>query len=130
MEPIEGDPFAGLIQIDEISAQRGFSDASGSSRASGDVTEGRDRRRLSEQFRSYYAKHLDPTEMPEATDMDALEAIDAAQALFDEKLKSGFAPSFEEVEFSRLSRHYRSKTNNINTNPTDGWIRSCRSRSI
>ena len=95
VEPIKGGPFSGLIRIDEINAQRGFSDANtdrGSS--SSEVAEGK----LSEQLRSYYEKHLDPSEMPEGKDLDALEAVYKAQQAFDEKLKNCFEEAITEVE--------------------------------
>ena len=34
---------------------------------------------LSDQLRSYYAKHLDPTDRPDPHDLGALQAIEAAQ---------------------------------------------------
>jgi len=101
-EYIEENPFAGLIRIDEINAQRGFSDAASSRDHSADNADenvGRgDTRKLSNQLRSYYTKHLDPSEMPESGDMDALEAIHTAQELFDEKLKSCFSEALKEVQ--------------------------------
>ena len=101
-EHIEGDPFKGLICIDEINAQRGFSDAGNIRGRSGndgeDIRERSDKRKLSEQLRSYYAKHIDPREMPEPSDVEALEAIYQAQTLFDEKLKEGFGVALKEME--------------------------------
>jgi predicted ATP-dependent endonuclease of OLD family len=92
-EAIEGDPFRGLIRINEIHAQRGFADASGR-----DAGASKDERRLSEQLRTYYNKHIDPSDMPEASDLEALEAIDVAQATFDAKLQIGFSTALKEVE--------------------------------
>lgn len=101
-EYIEENPFSGLIRIDEINAQRGFSDAGNNREASSEATEesvGRgDKRKLSEQLRSYYAKHLDPSEMPELSDVDALEAIHTAQTLFDEKLETCFSEALKEIQ--------------------------------
>lgn len=91
-EPIEGDPFDGLIKIDIINAQRGFSDPN-----SGDASSNTDRR-LSAQLRQYYDNHLDPTEFPESSDLDALEAIEAARAAFDAKLKNSFRLAITELE--------------------------------
>lgn len=90
--PLIGDVFKGLIKIDVINAQRGFTDANadnGAYKAIGN---------LSVQFREYYEKHLDPSVQPEATDIDALEAIDLAQTSFDARLKSSFKDSLEELE--------------------------------
>lgn len=101
-EYIEENPFAGLIRIDEINAQRGFSDAGHNRDQNLDGSEdssGRgDKRKLSEQLRSYYAKHLDPSEMPESSDIDALEAIHTAQTLFDEKLETSFSEALKEIQ--------------------------------
>lgn len=101
-EPIEGDPFKGLIRIDEINAQRGFGDAnSKGASVDSDVRENHERsekRKLSEQLRFYYAKHLDPSEFPEPSDLDALQAIENAQSVFDERLKVGFSDALNELE--------------------------------
>jgi predicted ATP-dependent endonuclease of OLD family len=97
---IKGDPLRGLIRIDEIGAQRGLGSAAslGWDEKSGGDRGRRDQRRLSEQLRSYYSKHLDPSEFPEAEDLAALSAIKQAQDQFDAKLKSSFAPALEEME--------------------------------
>ncbi|MER2511219.1 MAG: AAA family ATPase [Nitrosomonas ureae] len=101
-EYIEEDPFAGLIRIDEINAQRGFSDAGNNRDVSSEGVEesaGRsDKRKLSDQLRTYYAKHLDPSEMPELSDVDALDAIHTAQTIFDEKLEISFAEALKEIQ--------------------------------
>ncbi len=95
-EPLEGNPFKGLIRIDKIDAHRGFSNLSSKSYDEEGTYDNKGR--LSEQLRSYYDKHIDPTKMPEASDIDALEAIYQAQKQFDEKLKSGFKSKFGELE--------------------------------
>lgn len=91
-ESMDKEPFEGLIKIDVISAQRGFSDPkteddSHSSFAS-----------LSTQLRQYFAKHLDPSESPDNNDIEALQAIEAAKTVFDEKLKTSFTPAIKELE--------------------------------
>ena len=92
MESLEGDPFDGLFKIDIINAQRGFSDPnSGEGPANTD-------RRLSSQLRHYFNEHLDPSELPEASDLDALEAMEAARTAFDQKLKSSFSVAIGELE--------------------------------
>jgi predicted ATP-dependent endonuclease of OLD family len=95
--PIEGDPLNGLIRVHDIPAQRGFGeeqsgqdDEDESATASGS--------RLSEQLRSYYAKHLDPTKGPDPKDLGALQAIEAAQDAFDMRLTESFKAAFTEVE--------------------------------
>lgn len=92
MEPLEGDPFDGLFKIDIINAQRGFSDPN-----SGEGTANTDRR-LSSQLRHYFNEHLDPSELPEASDLDALEAMEAARTAFDQKLKNSFSVAIGELE--------------------------------
>jgi predicted ATP-dependent endonuclease of OLD family len=97
---IKGDPLEGLIRIDEIGAQRGLGSAAslGWDEKNGDGRGRRDQRRLSEQLRSYYSKHLDPSEFPEPEDLTALSAIKQAQDQFDAKLKASFTPALEEIE--------------------------------
>jgi predicted ATP-dependent endonuclease of OLD family len=91
-EPLDGDPFNGLFKIDIINAQRGFSDPnSGVSGSNND-------RRLSSQLREYFEKHLNPLEIPDANDLDALEAIETARTAFDKKLKESFKSSIGELE--------------------------------
>ncbi len=94
---IEGDRLAGLIRVNEISAQRGFGEF-----ASPDGAEATPSRagssRLSDQLREYYKKHLDPTDRPDPSDLGALQAIEAAQEAFDRRLAESFADAFAEVE--------------------------------
>lgn len=97
-EYIKENPFAGLISIREINAQRGFSDANNISFDGLKESTPQDNKyKLSDQLRVYYTNHLDPSEMPELKDVDALEAIHTAQTLFDERLKISFAKAFEEI---------------------------------
>jgi predicted ATP-dependent endonuclease of OLD family len=91
-EPLDGDPFDGLFKIDIINAQRGFSDPN-----AGEGVTNTDRR-LSSQLRQYFDKHLNPTELPEVSDLDALEAMEAARTAFDQKLKTSFSAAIGELE--------------------------------
>lgn len=93
-EPLEGDPLKGLIKINIINAQRGFSDPNTSNSNDNPKAVGS----LSTQLRSYYDDHLNPSNMPDSSDIGALEAIDSAQTTFDEKLKISFAPALLELE--------------------------------
>ena len=73
-EPLDGDPFQGLIQIDEITAQRGFGHAGAARSARGDdaADDPQDNvggKKLSTQLRSYYTHHLDPFDRPEPHDL-------------------------------------------------------------
>ena len=91
-DPIKGDPFDDLIKIDVITAQRGFSDPK---------TEDESHSRsasLSAQLRHYFSKHLNPSEVPDATDIEALEAIEEAKTVFNQTLKTSFKPAIGELE--------------------------------
>lgn len=95
--PIDGDPFHGLIRIDEISAQRGFGDVSADHGDESAVT-AHGSRKLSVQLGQYYSRHLDPYENPEAKDLLALKAIEDAQKAFDSRLKEGFKNPLTEMK--------------------------------
>lgn len=96
-EAIEGNPLDGLIRIDEIAAQRNLG---GGGDENDDLDEDKtgDGRKLSNQLRSYYSRHLDPSESPEAADLDALEAIETSQKVFDDRLADGFKSALEELQ--------------------------------
>jgi predicted ATP-dependent endonuclease of OLD family len=99
IESIEGNPLEGLIRIDEIAAQRGVGD--GAERSGSDGDSGgprRERQWLSEQMRSYFARHLDPSEFPEPEDLEALQAIETSQKAFDQRLTWSFANALEELK--------------------------------
>lgn len=95
-EYFDGDPFRGLIRIDPITAQRGLSDVDDDDGQS--HSERSDKRKLSIQLRDYYSKHLDPSDLPDASDIGALEAIDTAQKSFDGKLEVAFKQALFELE--------------------------------
>lgn len=94
--PLESNPLSGLIRVHEINAQRGFGDHSDDNQ--GDSARPSGARKLSEQLRSYYSRHLDPGDSPDISDLEALRAIEAAQSAFDTKLGSSFEPAIREVE--------------------------------
>lgn len=94
--PIESDVLAGLIRVHEIPAQRGFG-AEQPSQEDEDLPASAGSR-LSDQLKSYYAKHLDPTKGPDPKDLGALQAIEAAQDAFDKRLAESFKVAFTEVE--------------------------------
>ncbi len=95
--PIEGDPLRGLIRVHDIPAQRGFGEEQ-SGQDDDDALTTTAGNRLSDQLRSYYAKHLDPTKGPDPKDLGALQAIEAAQDAFDKRLTESFKAAFTEVE--------------------------------
>jgi predicted ATP-dependent endonuclease of OLD family len=100
VEPLDDNPFKGLIKIDEVPAHRGLSDYS-EPRGDGDESDqyetGR-RQLLTTQLRRYYGKHLDPLKAPESSDILALRAIHTAQVAFDERLKDYFKIPIGELE--------------------------------
>ena len=101
--PLDKDPFKPLLRIDEIAAQRDFADAGDRRGGMGgddqaDSGAWRYKRKLADQLRSYYDRHLDPTKSPAAEDYEALAAIQLAETNFDTRLKVGFAAAFEELE--------------------------------
>ncbi len=87
---VDGDVLKGLIKIDVINAQRGFSDANS------ELTD--NSKNLSSQLRKYYNEHLDPELEPNEEDFDALESINKAKNTFNENLNQRFQPSFLELE--------------------------------
>jgi predicted ATP-dependent endonuclease of OLD family len=95
--PLEHNPLNGLIRVHEINAQRGFGEVSSEDSDDDDSTP-RSGRKLSEQLRTYYRRHLDPGDAPDLSDLDALRAIAAAQDAFDIRLTSSFKPALQEVE--------------------------------
>jgi predicted ATP-dependent endonuclease of OLD family len=94
--PLESNPLSGLVRVHEISAQRGFGEASEGDGDDGSAGHGGNK--LTEQLRAYYRRHLDPGDSPDESDLDALRAIEAAQAAFDDRLTTSFGPALREVE--------------------------------
>jgi predicted ATP-dependent endonuclease of OLD family len=93
-ERLEGNPFDGLIKIDEITAQRGFSDPNTSDNKGPKNNSGN----LTAQFKEYFSKHLNPSNQPDPADVDALQAIDEAKSIFDNNLKMSFSSALKELE--------------------------------
>ena len=88
--PIDGNPLDELIRVNAIAAQRGFGEASAEDSNADGETIAAGRKPLSQQLRTYYAKHLDPSDSPVAADLDALEAIEQSQEVFNDRLETGF----------------------------------------
>lgn len=100
VERFEGDPFDGLLQINEIPAQRGFSD--GDSHDNDDRTDQRhtsrrEAKRLAKQFSEYFYRHLDPNDKPNSVDIIALKAIEDAQKAYDSQLEISFEGPLKEM---------------------------------
>jgi predicted ATP-dependent endonuclease of OLD family len=94
---LDGDPFAGLVRIDDVPAQRGLGYEP--SRKIGDGSSAPTATRtLSFQLRAYYDKHLNPREVPELSDLTALAAIETAEKSFDQRLAEQFKPALEELQ--------------------------------
>lgn len=91
--PLEGDPLEGLIRIDIIYAQRGFTDPNAEN-----IRSERGIGNLSAQLRDYYRKHLDPYNEPDEADLRALQAIVDAQDSFDKNLEDRFRTSLDELK--------------------------------
>lgn len=89
---IDGDVLKGLIKVDVINAQRGFTDANTEN------AENTSHTNLSAQLRTYYDRHLNPSIEPTESDLDALESMNIAQDAFDEILKESFKTSLAELE--------------------------------
>jgi predicted ATP-dependent endonuclease of OLD family len=92
--PLERNPLLNLIRVHEINAQRGFGDSADEGQDESKPGSGR---KLSEQLRTYYRRHLDPGDSPDVHDLEALRAIEAAQSAFDSRLTVSFAPALREV---------------------------------
>lgn len=86
----DSDPFKGIFRVDTIEAQRGFSDPHSDT--------GKSVSNLSSQLNEYYKRHLNPSDMPEAEDLGALEAIEKAQTEFDKRLDIAFEKTLGEIK--------------------------------
>lgn len=91
--PLDSDAFNGLIKVDIINAQRGFSGTNPE-----EINDSNNNKNLSSQLRSYYDKHLNPSINPTPDDLKALKAIQDAKAIFDQNLKESFSSSLGELE--------------------------------
>ncbi len=92
MECLDQNPLDGLIKIDMIAAQRGFSDP--------DTDDEVDQysSSLSAQLRGYYDRHLDPEKNPTPEDLSTLHALETAQAAFDQNLAEKFESAINELQ--------------------------------
>ncbi|AAZ27669.1 AAA family ATPase [Colwellia psychrerythraea] len=84
-------PFDGIFKVDVIEAQRGFSDPNSSEIKQSNGG-------LSGQLNQYYNRHLNPTDLPDVADLEALETIDNAKELFDIRLNKSFKEALGEIK--------------------------------
>jgi predicted ATP-dependent endonuclease of OLD family len=96
--PLNDDPFKGLIKVNVINAQRGFSDPHSGMNSDDHSEAGKGRGSLSSQLQSYYEHHIDPYKLPEEKDIDALQAINDAQDIFEKKMKEGLSVALMELQ--------------------------------
>lgn len=92
MECLTDNPLKGIVRINMISAQRGFSDTDKKEHYSVERTS------LSSQIRGYYDKHLDPEKTPLPEDLSILAATEQAKKVFDQNLETKFEPAIKELE--------------------------------
>jgi predicted ATP-dependent endonuclease of OLD family len=90
---LDSEAFCGLIKVDIINAQRGFSGTNPEEVESNNI------KNLSSQLRGYYDKHLNPSDNPTINDITALSAIHSAKLIFDDNLQQSFKPALSELEF-------------------------------
>ncbi|MCG7432546.1 AAA family ATPase [Kocuria indica] len=91
-------PIRSLVQIDLITAQRGFSDPATKSSPAEALAGRNDSGRLSRQLSGYYKTHLDPNAMPDVKDLEAISVISEAQHQFDQRLHTAFSEALAEME--------------------------------
>lgn len=92
MECLTANPLKGIVRINMISAQRGFSDTDKKELSEVERTS------LSSQIRGYYDKHLDPEKTPSPEDLSILVATEQARKVFDQNLETKFEPAIKELE--------------------------------
>ncbi|WP_146345490.1 ATP-dependent nuclease [Phaeobacter marinintestinus] len=96
-EGIGPNPFAGLLHIREINAQRGFADAGEGKDDDGEPIHAASRK-IASQVQPYFRKHIDPETDPTPNDVKALKAIHDAETTFNARLKEGFADAIKELK--------------------------------
>ena len=92
MECLTDNPLKGIVRINMISAQHGFSDTDKKELSEVERTS------LSSQIRGYYDKHLDPEKTPSPEDLSILVATEQARKVFDQNLETKFEPAIKELE--------------------------------
>jgi len=96
---LQSNPFKGLINIREIPALRDFSEGRGAVQLdSKGLKSEKVAGSLSSHVRGYYEEHLDNSDEVNLDDIDAFGAIQKAELAFDNRLKTGFAPVWDELK--------------------------------
>ncbi|MGN0604729.1 MAG: AAA family ATPase [Oscillospiraceae bacterium] len=90
--PLDFDPFKKLIRIDIISAQRWLEDSN-----ENDGETNSENNLLSAQLRDYYDRQLDPEHKPSASDIRALNELQAAKDVFDKQISKRFQGAMDEL---------------------------------
>ena len=93
---ISNDQFEKIIKVDSVGAQRGFSDSETNS-LNGELNTF-EKGSLSVQLKEYYQKHINPEDMPDVSDVIALDAMEIAYRQYEKKLQEGFKSTIKEVE--------------------------------
>jgi len=92
-EPLTSYPFHQLFKVDIIDAQRGFSDPN-----SLHNNTNKQLGNLSGQLNQYYTRHLNPSDLPDEDDLDALCSIGEAKSSFDTRLNTAFEKALGEIK--------------------------------
>lgn len=90
--PLDFDPFKKLIRIDIISAQRWLEDSNEDENDTKSESS-----LLSAQLRDYYDRQLDPERKPSASDIRALNEMQAAKEVFDKQISKRFQNAMDEL---------------------------------
>lgn len=89
---LDFDPFKKLIRIDIISAQRWFEDSDENDSETKSASN-----LLSAQLRDYYDRQLDPEHKPSASDIKALNELQAAKDVFEKQIAKRFQSAMDEL---------------------------------
>ncbi|PCI56814.1 MAG: ATP-dependent endonuclease [Alphaproteobacteria bacterium] len=92
-QALDANPLKGLVRVNPINAQRGFTDAN----EGGDDTPESSNKKLSRQLSSYYKKHLNPEDTPTPEDLEAILKLHEAKKIHDEILQGQFKEVTEEL---------------------------------
>lgn len=85
IESLDRNTLDKLFQVDIIHAQRGLSDIDSQSTD------------VSQQLKDYYDNHLDLEELPDIADIQALEEIQNARRIFNDKINAQFNEPLKEL---------------------------------